>query len=384
MREAAELHGDKYEGDYLLQDRELMDGAPGEPCTHGRTERILIVDDEPVIVEYLEQELQDLGYETVGAQTAQAALETVATKRPDLILLDIMMPGMNGLNVCRILKGNDETRLIPVIILTALDGFEARIRGTEAGADDFLTKPVDRRELVARIQTALQVKRTIDRKFAELCHVRDHLARFVPEAVRRGVFANPYAPELSKHQEDISVLFVDISGYARLSEQLPAGRLNLLVERYFSRYFDHIHEVGGDVTEMAGDGFMAIFQDADPHLHAMKAVDTALLLLATTDTLNQESGKHRLSIHIGINSGMALVGPTRFEGRRSTRWTFTANGSVTNLAARLAGVAPAGHILIGAETAQRVEAAFQLETIMRAPLKNTSEVTDLYRVVGRP
>src|SRR5215472_17014228 len=114
--------------------------------------KILIVDDDPLNVDYLEQELEDLGYTTVSARNGREALEKVTLEAPDLILLDVMMPVMDGLTACRILKEDDETRLIPIVILTALDGFDDRIKGIESGADDFLIKPVNQRELLARIQ----------------------------------------------------------------------------------------------------------------------------------------------------------------------------------------------------------------------------------------
>jgi DNA-binding response OmpR family regulator len=147
--------------------------APVERC------KILIVDDEPFNVDYLEQELEDLGYETVSASNGQEALEKVATQVPDLILLDVMMPVMDGFTVCRILKDHEATRLIPIVIMTALDAREDRIRGIKAGADDFLTKPVHQEELLARIETALKLKRTVDRKIGELRELKEHFARFV-------------------------------------------------------------------------------------------------------------------------------------------------------------------------------------------------------------
>lgn len=344
--------------------------------------KILIVDDEPLNVDYLEQELEDLGYESVSAANGQEALEKVAAEAPDLILLDVMMPIMDGFTVCRILKGNEETRLIPIVIMTALDGIEDRIKGIEAGADDFLTKPVNQRELIARIQTTLKLKHTVDRKISELRRVKDHFAKFVPEAVKRLVAANPEAPELAKQERDVSVLFLDISGYTRLSERLTPEVLNALVEHYFSSFLDHIQEAGGDINETAGDGFMAIFQDMDRQMHALKAVDTALALLAATDALNRENHEHPLSIHMGINSGTALVGSTRFEGLRGTRWTFTASGPVTNLAARLAGAAEAGHILTGPETVRRLGDRYKLEALGRERLKNITETIDIYRIIG--
>jgi DNA-binding response OmpR family regulator len=345
---------------------------------------ILIVDDEPFNVDLLEQQLEEFGYATVSASNGQEALDKVAAAAPDLILLDVMMPVMDGFTVCRILKENDETRLIPIVIMTALGNVEDRIRGIEAGADDFLTKPVDERELLARIQTTLRLKHTVDRKLGELRRIKDHFAKFVPEAVKRLVAANPEAPALTKQECDISVLFLDISGYARLSEQLAPAMLNTLVERYFSTFLDRIHDAGGDINETAGDGFMAIFQDVNVHAHATTAVDTALALLAATEALNRDNGAQPLAIHMGLNSGLALVGSTRFEGLRGARWTFTASGPVTNLAARLAGTAEAGQLLVGPETARRLQDRYHLTRLGREYLKNIAEAVDIYRVLGPP
>jgi DNA-binding response OmpR family regulator len=158
---------------------------PVTPAIHETTPaasahaKILVVDDEPFNVDYLEQELEDLGYETVRAKNGQEALEQVAAEAPDLILLDVMMPVLDGFSVCRILKAREETQLIPIIIMTALDAAEDRIKGIKAGADDFLTKPVHEEELLARIDTALKLKRTVDRKIGELRALKDHFAQFV-------------------------------------------------------------------------------------------------------------------------------------------------------------------------------------------------------------
>jgi CheY-like chemotaxis protein len=140
---------------------------------------ILIVDDEPFNVDYLEQELTDLGYETIRATNGQEALEKVAAEAPDLILLDVMMPVMDGFTVCRLLKAQEETRLIPIVIMTALDAKADRITGIQAGADDFLTKPVDEAELVARIETALKLKHTVDRRLSEFSALKDQVAQLV-------------------------------------------------------------------------------------------------------------------------------------------------------------------------------------------------------------
>ncbi len=347
-----------------------------EPAT------ILIVDDEPFNVDYLEQELEDHGFRTVSAANGQEALDAVAAAPPDLILLDVMMPVMDGFTTCQRLKDNAETRLIPVVIMTALDDVNDRIKGIEAGADDFLTKPVNDRELLARIRTALKAKRAVEDKIGELSSIRDHFAKFVPDAVKRLVAENPDAPALDKVERDVTVLFVDISGYSRLSEQLAPDALNALVERYFTAFLDRLRDGGGDINETAGDGFMAIFQDPDPGAHATKAVDVALGFLADTERLNGEAGAYPLAIHIGVNSGSALVGSTRFEGAGGARWTFTASGPVTNIGARLAGIAESNEVMIGPDTARRIGDRFRVNSRGPTRLKNISEAMEVFEVVA--
>ena len=345
--------------------------------------KILVVDDETKNVKLLEALLLPRGYAVVKAYDGEEALRQVQQEHPDLILLDIMMPLLDGFEVCKRLKDSEETRLIPVIIMTALGQVEDRIRGIEAGADDFLTKPVHRDELMARIRTSLRLKQTIERKVSALQGVQEYLTKFVPQSVKRLIEENPTAPELKKREQDVSVLFLDISGYSRLSEQLPPEALNALIEQYFSAFLDRLHEVGGDINETAGDGFMAIFQDVDRHLHAIKAMDTALAFLTAAEMLNQENNGHPLAIHMGLNSGPALVGATRFEGLRGTRWTFTASGPVTNLAARLAGVAQAGQIIVGPETVRRLGDRYRLASLGHEHLKNIAEPIEIYQVLGR-
>jgi len=233
--------------------------------------RILIVDDEPFNVDSLEQELGDLGYRTASARDGQEALAAVAADPPDPVLLDVMMPVMDGFEVCRRLKEDEATRLIPVIIMTALGALEDRVRGIEAGADDFLTKPVDPRELFARIQTALKLKQDVDRRLRQAAQERERFARFVPDGARQQLAAGAGRPDAgAKSEQDVTVLFLDISAYSRLSERLAPAVLDRLVERYFSVCLDHVRRAGGDINETAGDGFMALFQAADRGRHARR------------------------------------------------------------------------------------------------------------------
>ena len=151
-------------------------------ATPARPGRILIVDDEPFNVDYLEQELESRGYVTESAANGLEALERVAASAPDLVLLDVMMPELDGIATLRILKQDPETRLIPVVLMTALNSVDDRVRGIEAGADDFLSKPVDDRELLARIRTAINAKRAIDDTVGELRTTSAHLERFGMQA----------------------------------------------------------------------------------------------------------------------------------------------------------------------------------------------------------
>lgn len=346
--------------------------------------KILIVDDEPANVDYLEQELAEAGYQTVSAATGPEALVKAVTEAPDLILLDVLMPGMDGFTVCRVLKAREETQLIPVIIMTALGQVQDRIKGIDAGADDFLTKPVNREELMARIRSSLRLKHTIERKVGALQSAQAHLLKFVPRSVKRLVEENPELPALETREADVSVLFVDISGYAKLSDTLPPALVQAIVERYFSGFLDAIYENGGEINETSGDGLMTIFTDADPRGHARKTVTAALEILRKTAQFNRElpEGVEPIAVHLGIDSGPALVGATKLEGRRGVHWTYTASGLVPIVAARLATLAEGGVILASAETARRVEGHVRAQEIGRRRLKNLKADVLVYQVLS--
>ncbi len=349
-----------------------------------RTSRILIVDDELLNVDLLEQQLEELGYETVTARNGQEALDRVAEQAPDLILLDVMMPVMDGFTACRILKESEETHLIPIVIMTALNAVEDCVKGIEVGADEFLTKPVDERVLQARIRTALKQRHAVADKLREVGQVRDHYEKFVPEVVKRLVAENPDAPELGKQEQDASILFLDICGYTRLSQQLTPDVLNALTESYFSAFLDKIHEIGGDISETSGDGLMIIFHGSEPEAHARRAVDTAVALMRIADALNVKGAGPSIELHMGISSGVAAVGSTRFEGLRGTRWVYTADGLVPNLAARLAMAAKPHQLLVGAETARRVGDRYPFESMGGERLKNIAEPVEIHALLITP
>jgi class 3 adenylate cyclase len=240
---------------------------------------------------------------------------------------------------------------------------------------------VDNRELKARLETALRMKAAVEGRIDSAQRVGQHYARFVPESVKRRVAENPDAPELEKRDEDVTILFLDIVGYTKLSQQMTAEALNTLVEQYFGAFLDRLHDFGGDVSETSGDGLMVIFQDDDPTAHARRAVEAALALMDETVRLNGELDGPDLELHMGVNSGTASVGSTRYEGKNRSRWVFTADGLVTNLAARLASAAQAGEIFLGPLTTERVHDDFELKDCGCLELKNIAAPVEAHRVV---
>lgn len=222
------------------------------------------------------------------------------------------------------------------------------------------------------------------RKVELLETVKAHLDKFVPASVRRLIEHNPTAPALDKHAQDVSVLFLDIAGYTSLSEDLDQDKVNYLVERYFSSFLDDIYTHQGDINETAGDGLMIIFQDDNPQAHARAAVRTALAIREKTARINAElQGLYEpVIVNMGINSGTTAVGSTKFEGATGTRWTFTASGPVTNLAARLGTFATNGAIYIGEATAQRLSGEFEKRALDPQRFKNVNGLVEVCEIVG--
>jgi class 3 adenylate cyclase/HAMP domain-containing protein len=236
----------------------------------------------------------------------------------------------------------------------------------------------------AELAQALDSLRDSLQKVALLEQVKGELSKFVPEAVTRLLEKNPDARELEKREADVSVLFLDVEGYTRLSEQLPPQRLNRMIQDYFSSFLEIIRDHHGDVNETAGDGLMVIFQSEDgPIRHARNAAGAAFRILARVAALNQEfAGVYpTVAIHVGINSGPALVGATKLDVAGGGRWTFTASGPTTNLAARIAGLTRGGEVMVGPETGERIKTHYVLEDTGEHRLKNVSQPVRIYRLV---
>ncbi len=213
-----------------------------------------------------------------------------------------------------------------------------------------------------------------------------HLSPFVPQSVRRIVDTNPELLNQEKESREVSVLFLDLEGYTRLSANKTAVEMNNMVEEMFSNFVDPIHRSGGDINETAGDGLMIIFKDDDAKANAVNAVKAAFDIHERNRQLNQEMASRfePVNVNIGINSGVALVGMTVFKGTLETRMTFTASGPVTNLAARLADYAQGGDILIGEETRKMIDGLWSVYDMGFVPLKGIDQPLKIYSLLNNP
>ena len=246
-------------------------------------------------------------------------------------------------------------------------------------------------DLAARnteLATALENLQASRQRLEVLEQLKGELSKFVPDAVKGLLERDPSATSLEKRNEEVSVLFLDIAGYTRLSEQLEAKRLNQLVQTYFSSFLEIIRAQHGDVNETAGDGLMVIFQrrhgeGSREEDHALNATRAAFAIRQKTVALNEEYAGvfPAIALHMGINTGQALVGATKLGGAGSQRWTFTATGPTTNLAARFAGSAEGGDIVVGPVTAERIASVFVLEALGERSFKNVSQPLAVYRVI---
>lgn len=222
-----------------------------------------------------------------------------------------------------------------------------------------------------------QEKLTVDR-------ILGHLRPFVPATVQKIVEKDPNAPSLDKRDMDVSVLFLDVAGYTRISETHTREKVNFIIEKYFSSFLDIILSHGGDINETAGDGLMVIFQ-GEAEQAAVNAAEAALRIRRKTREINKELENRfqPVEINMGINSGIASVGMSRFQGSTGTRMTFTATGPVTNLAARIASAATNGDILVGVETARYVREAVTLFDRGLMKFKNVSEPVQVFSLVRK-
>jgi len=362
-------------------------------------ERILVVDDVPANVRLLEAILVPSGFAVSSASSGPEALELVAAELPDLVLLDVQMAGMNGYEVCRRIRENEETALIPVVMVTSHDS-EARIDGIRAGADDFVTKPFDQQELLLRVRSLVRIKRyhdTIRAQAAELAELNHTLEERVAQQVeelgrmtRLRRFLSPTLAEvvmergesvLESHRRELAVLFADLRGWTDFSSATEPEEVMTVVGSYHAAMGELILRYEATVGWFAGDGLMVWFNDPipcdDPAARAVRmAVEMRDAMLELTGSWRKRG--HELDFSLGVALGYATIGRIGFEGR----YDYGAVGSVLNLASRLCDAAQPGQIVVSQRVLAEVEEIVKAEPLGALTLKGFGKPLEAFAVTA--
>ncbi len=362
--------------------------------------RILIVDDTPRNLKLLAAILAARGYAVDTAASGAEALERVEKQQPDLVLLDVVMPEMSGYEVCRRLRESPATRLLPVVMVTALDPDEERVKGIEAGADDFLSKPIHQPELLARVRSLLQIgelhetvraqaarleewNRTLEQRVSEqVVEIErlNRLKRFFSPALAEAI-ATGEEKLLQPHRRNVTVVFVDLRGFTAFAETAEPEEVMGVIREYHADMGRIILEHEGTLERFTGDGMMVFFNDPievpEPERRALRM---SIVMRDRVAELCEKWGSlgYELGLGVGISTGYATLGLIGFEGRRD----YAAIGTVTNLAARLCGEARHGQILVSQRFLRAVEDAVEVEPVGELVLKGLHRPVTTHNVLS--
>jgi class 3 adenylate cyclase len=339
---------------------------------------VLIVDDNADNRQLLSDIAESMQLTPIEASAGGEALSIAQEKLPDLIILDVNMPGMSGFEVVALLKSNDRTAKIPVIMLTAMTDVEHRVQGLQLGADDYVAKPFNPRELMERMRTRLRSKSATDELILTQQMIRDTFERYVSPAVVEQLLREPGEVKLGGTMREITVLFADLENFTSISELSEPNRLLMVLNAYHTMIVQTIQEYGGTVDKFIGDGVMALYNvPLTQSDHALRAVNTALVIqsrLASFQT--QFEPMYHLKINFGIHSGTAVVGNVG----APSMMNFTAVGDTVNVAARLQGMSSGGQILISEVTQQALRGGIRATLIGSMKVKGRREEVVTYEV----
>jgi adenylate cyclase len=361
--------------------------------------RILIVDDNEMNRDILVTRLATQGYELFQAADGEEALTAAVQQLPDLILLDVMMPKLDGMEVCRRLKADPNLPFMPIILVTAKAASTDVVAGLEAGADEYLTKPIDQMALVARVKSVLRIKELHDQVRAQAADLASwnrtleqrveqqlseiervsRLQRFLSPQIANLILSSGEDRVLESHRRAITVVFCDLRGFTAFSELTEPEEVMSVLKEYHAVLGNLIHKYEGTVERFAGDGIMIFFNDPlpcpDPSLRAVQ------MALEMRDQVGQLLVKWRkqdyeLGFGVGIAHGYATLGRIGFEGR----FDYGAVGTVVNLAARLCSDAKDGQILIEGKVHSAIEASTSTESAGELTLKGIHRPVRVFNV----
>ena len=355
--------------------------------------RILIVDDNETNRDILVTRLGVHGYELLQAADGEEALVAAKQHLPDLILLDVMMPKLDGIEVTKRIKADKAMPFTPIILVTAKADSKDIVAGLDAGADEYLTKPVDQTSLVARVKSVLRIKELHDQVNDWNKTLEQRVTEQVGELERVGRLKRFLAPQVAEllvtsgddviksHRRDISVVFCDLRGFTAFAETAEPEEVMGVLSEYHACLGALIHKHEGTLDKFAGDGLMVLFND--PVKCDQPALRAAKMAVEMRDAVAQLAVKwrkfgHQLGFGLGIAHGYATIGQIGFEGR----YDYSAIGSVVNLAARLCGEAQAGQILVEPKAFTAIEDVADAEEIGELTLKGFHRPVFAYNVKG--
>jgi adenylate cyclase len=362
--------------------------------------RILVVDDNETNRDILVTRLEAHGYQTLQAADGEEALRGVAQHSPDLVLLDVMMPNLDGVEACRRLKSDRAVAFTPVILVTAKAATQDIVAGLDAGADEYLTKPVDQAALVARVRSALRIKslhEQVQAQAADLANWNQTLARRVEEQVaeieRIGRLKRFLAPQvaqlvssgdervLESHRREVTIVFCDLRDFTPFSETAEPEEVITVLREYHETLGALIDKFEGTIERFAGDGLLVLFNDplpcADPSARAVRMAVEMCEQVAKLAAGWRSQG-HELGFGIGIAHGYATLGCVGFEGR----FQYSATGTVPNLASRLCDQARNGQILVDAKVHTQVKGLAEMESVGELSLKGFHRPVKVFKVRG--
>jgi adenylate cyclase len=367
---------------------------------------ILVADDNQTNRAIFSLRLSSNGYDVIEAADGEEAISLARERRPDLVLLDVVMPKLDGISVCRELKRDPALPFTPVIMVTALDASEAVVAGLDAGADEYLTKPVDHAGLVARVRSMLRIKslqetvrhqaerletqaeelagwnRTLEARVAEQIEAIERLSelqRFLSPQIAETIKSRPEA--LEPHRREITVCFCDLRGFTAFSESAAPEDLIQVVREYHAAMGELIFQFEGTLEHFEGDGMMVFFNDPLPCDDPPgRAVQMAIAMRERAGGLIAmwERRGHHLGFAMGIAAGYATLGRIGFEGR----FDYGAIGSVTNVASRLCGEAEPNQILVTQRICGALDDRVAAERVGDLTLKGLSQPVTAFSIQG--